>query len=305
MNPNFVIIGLPASGKTTFLAALWHLIEADETDCRLKLDRYEGDLKYLNSIAEAWRTFKKVPRTSQVVGDVDVTIHFIDTQTDVRGRAFFPDLAGETFDVQIESRRCRPIFQKNINADDGILLFISANSKQDGLSIIELNSMMPSDEQSETLPEKVEPELDKSTSIVNDGERRQNAAALAEWEPKKVPAQVRIVQILSDLLRPPFMPRKRQLVVILSAWDVVKSTQLTPPAWLAANMPLVDQFVRTNEDSFSVKIYGVSAQGVSLDDSKAVGQAAKLTPSHRISIVGLSQSGHDITEPLAWLISAK
>src|SRR5260370_11015765 len=73
MNPNFVIVGLPGSGKTTFLAALWHIIEADETDCRLKLDHYEGDLKYLNSIAQAWRTFKKVPRTSQV-GDVDVVI---------------------------------------------------------------------------------------------------------------------------------------------------------------------------------------------------------------------------------------
>ena len=64
MNPNFVIIGLPASGKTTFLAALWHVIEADETECRLKLNRYEGDLKYLNAIAQAWRTFNKVPRTS-------------------------------------------------------------------------------------------------------------------------------------------------------------------------------------------------------------------------------------------------
>jgi hypothetical protein len=305
MNPNFVIIGLPASGKTTFLAALWHLIEADETDCRLRLDRYEGDLKYLNSIAEAWRTFKKVPRTSQVVGDVDVTIHFIDSQTNDKGRAFFPDLAGETFDVQIESRRCRPIFQKNIDADDGILLFISVNSKQDGLSIVELNSMMPPEEQLETQRENAELEPITSAAPGNDGDRNANVAALAEWEPKKVPAQVRIVQILSDLLRPPFVPRKRQLVVMLSAWDVVKSTQLSPPAWLTANMPLVDQFLRTNDDSFAVKIYGVSAQGVSLDDSNAVGQAAKLTPSHRISIIGPSQSGHDITEPLAWLISAK
>ena len=129
--------------KTTFLAALWHLIEADETDCRLKLDRYEGNLKYLNSIAEAWRTFKKVPRTSQVVGDIDIAIHFVDSHTQAKGRAFFPDLAGETFDVQVESRRCRPVFLKNVDGDDGILLFISSDSKQDNLSIVELNSMMP------------------------------------------------------------------------------------------------------------------------------------------------------------------
>jgi hypothetical protein len=165
--------------------------------------------------------------------------------------------------------------------------------------------MMPPEEQSETRQENVELEPGTGMAAENDDERNPNAPALAEWEPKKVPAQVRIVQILSDLLRPPFMPRKRQLVVILSAWDVVESTKLSPPGWMSANMPLVDQFLRTNDDSFSLKIYGVSAQGVSLDDSKAVGQAAKLTPSHRISIIGPSQSGHDITEPLAWLISAK
>jgi 3',5'-cyclic AMP phosphodiesterase CpdA len=74
---------------------------------------------------------------------------------------------------------------------------------------------------------------------------------------------------------------------------------------LAANMPLVDQFLRTNDESFAVQIYGVSAQGVSLDNTEAIGRAAKLPPSRRISIIGPSESGHDITEPLAWLISTK
>ncbi|TWA92612.1 hypothetical protein [Bradyrhizobium stylosanthis] len=299
MNANFVIIGLPASGKTTFLAALWHLIEADETECRLKLDSYEGDLKYLNSIAEAWRTFREVPRTSQV-GDIDVAIQLVDSVTGSKGRAFFPDLAGETFDVQVEARRCRPIFRKNVDADDGILLFINTNSRQDSLSIVELNSMMPPDDSGDGTAD-----TRPSASTVIEGEKEGDltASVQAEWEPKKVPAQVRIVQILSDLLRSPFTPRKRQLVVILSAWDVVASSRLSPPEWLAANMPLVDQFLQTNDNSFVTQIYGVSAQGVSLDNSEAVDRAAKLPPSHRISIIGPSKSGHDITEPLAWLIS--
>ncbi|WP_315753395.1 MULTISPECIES: hypothetical protein [unclassified Bradyrhizobium] len=304
MNPNFVIIGLPGSGKTTFLAALWHLIEADETDSRLKLDRYEGNLKYLNSIAEAWRTFKKVPRTSQVVGDIDVAIYFVDSQTQAKGCAFFPDLAGETFDVQVESRRCRPIFRKNVDADDGILFFISADAKQDNLSIIELNSMMPPEDREVTTTKKPAGLYTEVSDDVNDM-RDPEALPLAEWEPKKVPAQVRIVQILSDLLRPPFAARKRRLAVVLSAWDVVKSTGLSPAQWLASNMPLVDQFLQTNDEFYVARIYGVSAQGVSLDNIEAVDLAAKLPSSHRISIVGPSESGHDITQPLVWLISTK
>ncbi len=306
MNPNFVVMGLPASGKTTFLAALWHIIEADEVDCRLKLDHYEGDLKYLNGIAEAWRTFKRVPRTSQV-GDKDVAIHFIDAQTNAKGRAVFPDLAGETFDVQVESRRCRPNFIRNVEADDGILLFISADSRQDSLSIVELNSMMPSEDggpvasatdDGESKSLTANPSLD-----LGEGAQVSGASKPGEWLPKKVPGQVRIVQLLSDMLRPPFALRMRRLVVILSAWDVVSSTKLTPEQWLAANMPLVDQFLRTNAEYFTFQIYGVSAQGVSLDDKDAVDRAAKMTSSRRISIVGQTERSHDITAPLVWLIS--
>jgi hypothetical protein len=295
MNSNFVIIGLPGSGKTTFLAALWHIIEAEETACRLKLDRYSGDLKYLNAIAQAWRTFKKVPRTSQV-GDTDIVIRLLDSETGAVGDAFFPDLAGETFDLLVEARRCSAAFFQNTQSEDGILLFISADSKQDGLSIIELNSMMPASEsplkQGPIEAPKVDPDVDAK------------ADDLVEWEPKKIPAQVRIVQILSDLTRAPFAARRRKIVLVLSAWDVVASTGTTPASWLAAQMPLVDQFLRSNKELFETQIFGVSAQGVNLDDGAAVDRAATMTPSHRISIVGQSESGHDITEPLAWLISA-
>jgi hypothetical protein len=301
MNPNFVIVGLPGSGKTTFLAALWHIIESDETDCRLKLDQYEGDLKYLNSIAQAWRTFKKVPRTSQV-GDVDVVIQLVDSVTKAKGRGFFPDLAGETFDLQVESRQCSSIFFRNAESDDGILLFINVDSKQDSLSIVELNSMMPPESDLEATKDAPTPINDIDTPNADGLSDQTNRAW--EWEPTKIPVQVRIVQILSDLLRPPFTPRRRKIVLILSAWDVVASTVMSPTSWLAGNMPLIDQFLRSNSNLFESRIYGVSAQGVSLDDGEAVGRAAKMTPSHRISIVGQHESGHDITAPLVWLISA-
>src|SRR5471030_798979 len=127
MNSNFVIMGLPSSGKTTFLAALWHLVGANETECRLKLDGYRGDFSYLNFIAAAWRSFKPMTRTSQV-GDtsVNVTIQLRNDETGVSGAAFFPDLAGETFDRQVEERRCRHEFVDEFTAENGILFFINA-----------------------------------------------------------------------------------------------------------------------------------------------------------------------------------
>ncbi|NPE55985.1 hypothetical protein HLB25_15755 [Dickeya dadantii] len=290
MNTNFVIMGLPASGKTTFLAALWHLIEADETECRLQLDCYNGDdLSYLTLITEAWRTFQRVPRTSQV-GDKNVKIPLRNRENNSRGCAIFPDLAGETFDRQVEDRQCRSEFIENIGNDDGILFFINADVKEDTLSIIEFNARIPS------------PNVELRVGSIEHNEITPSTS-LREWEPKLLPSQVKIVQLLSDIIRPPFTPRNRRLALMISAWDLTRSTLLSPLQWLAANMPLVDQFLKTNGEYFTFQVYGVSAQGVSLNDDAAVDEAAKLAPSRRIQIVGPNGEGHDLTEPLVWLMS--
>lgn len=292
MNASFVIMGLPASGKTTFLAALWHLVESGETECRLVMDHYRGDFTYLNKIADAWRNFQKVPRTSQI-GDTDVTIYLHDRVTGARGTALFPDLAGEIFDLQVEERRCRPEFVEQADADDGILFFVNADVKEDDLSIIDLNARLPKE---------------AAGTVLAGGSQQEGGSApvvVPEWEPKFLPAQVRVVQLLSDLLRPPFTYRTRKLAFLISAWDLVRDQGHTPQQWLARNMPLVHQFLRTNGMSFTYQVYGVSAQGVRLDDDVAVDGATKIAPSRRVQIVGHDGEEHDLTAPLVWLMSAE
>ncbi|MEX3174060.1 hypothetical protein AB4M04_18490 [Serratia quinivorans] len=290
MNTNFTIMGLPASGKTTFLAALWHLVEANEAECRLKLDGCSGDFTYLNMIAEAWRSFSPVPRTSQI-GDKNVTIQLIDSDTHVSGQAFFPDLAGETFDRQVEERVCKPEFIEALSQNRGILFFINADVKEDSLSINEFNARLPAQ-----VPD---------ANSASDAKPDDTAAELREWAPRDLPAQVKVVQLLSDLIRPPFEPMKRRIAVMVSAWDLVRDMELTPSNWLATHMPLVAQFLRANQAYFEYQIYGVSAQGVSLEDDQAINDVAQRAPSHRIQIVGQESEGHDLTEPLVWLMSVK
>lgn len=294
MNADFVIMGLPASGKTTFLAALWHLVEAGEVDCRLKLAEFEGDLVYLNKIAEAWRTFQKVPRTSQV-GDVDVTMRLMDSETGATAIAFFPDLAGETFEAQVAQRRVRPTFVEHVSKDSGLMLFLSANvTSGDAMSVVELNAMLP--------PEPDSGEQSTGGDVVNEqGETH----ALPEWTQAQVPTQVQLVQLLSDFLRGPFYARKRRLAVIISAWDLVVAMKLSPEKWLDAHMPLLSQFLKTNGASFEPQIYGISAQGVNLEDGPAVQSAARLLPSRRIQVVSPDGPGNDLTLPLVWLMSSE
>ncbi|KKW51706.1 hypothetical protein XB02_04720 [Pantoea ananatis] len=287
MNTNFIIMGLPASGKTTFLAALWHLVEANEAECRLRFVGGSGDYTYLNMITEAWRTFNPVPRTSQV-GDKDVTIQLMDMETQACGQAFFPDLAGETFDRQVEDRVCKPEFIEALSQNRGILFFINADVKEDALSINEFNARIP-------------PVVFDADPFVES----ESSTELKEWSPQDLPEQVKIVQLLSDLIRPPFELFQRRIAVMISAWDLVRDMQLTPSEWLASHMPLVSQFLKANSIYFESRVYGVSAQGVRLEDEAAINDIARRTPSQRIQIVGQAREGHDITEPLVWLMSVK
>lgn len=280
-------MGLPASGKTTFLAALWHLVEANEAECRLRFVGGSGDYTYLNQITEAWRTFNPVPRTSQV-GDKDVTIQLMDDETRVCGQAFFPDLAGETFDRQVEDRVCKPEFIEALSQNRGILFFINADVKEDALSINDFNARIPA------------VEFDADSIVETD-----SSSELREWSPQDLPEQVKIVQLLSDLIRPPFELLQRRIAVMISAWDLVRDMQLTPADWLALHMPLVSQFLKTNSVYFESRIYGVSAQGLKLEDNEAIHDISKRIPSQRIQIVGQVREGHDITEPLVWLMSVK
>ena len=292
MNANFVIMGLPASGKTTFLAALWHLIESEETGCRLSLCGYSGELTHLNRITEAWCTFKKVPRTSHV-GDTNVTINLRDNQTGVSGTAFFPDLAGEVFDLQVEERRCRSELIEEVASDDGILFFINADVQDDTLSVVDLNARLP--------PQDSEEANTVSGSVDGDASA---ASFQREWEPKLLPLQVKVVQILSDLMRPPFRPRRRRIAVLISAWDLTRDMGFEPSQWLGAHMPLVDQFLKANVSTFESRTYGVSAQGVNLEDAPAVDAIAKRLPSNRVQVVGPEGESHDLTMPIVWLMSS-
>lgn len=286
----FVILGLPASGKTTFLAAFWHLMDSAEVECALTLDTVEGDLSYLNMIAEAWRTFKKVPRTSQV-GDMDVAINVRSTVNSEKAKLIFPDLGGETFDTQVETRRCKQDFVDGFSDDDGIMLFVSANTKEDYLSVVELNDRLPPDEGTD-LAEVAQDEKNEA----------EKSSDLVEWAPKMLPEQVRIVQILTDLLRQPFFWRRRRLAFIISAWDLVEPSDRLPMDWLETNLPLVHQFLMSNKQAFETKIFGVSAQGFDLADEKAVNNASVDDPSKRINIVAEDSSGCDLSAPIVWLM---
>jgi hypothetical protein len=269
------VLGLPRSGKTTFLAALWHLIDAGEAASKLVLDRLVGDHAYLNSIVDAWRRCEEVPRTS-MAAETKVTIHVHAPDTGRKIALGFPDLSGESLEKQFAIRSCTQDYVDGFSDAGGVVLFVNADRPSDGMTLADIGP----------------PEID--------AEERADLASEKEWTADLVPEQVRLVDLLQFLLRPPFLRRQRRLVVVVSAWDVVISPKPTPAEWLERELPFLYQFLVNNPASFISRVYGVSAQGGSVTGEKR-NVLLSQTPSHRIECVGPGADPHDLTAPILWL----
>jgi len=273
------IIGLPSSGKTTFLAALWHLLDAGEVSSKFVLDKLEGDRSHLNTITEAWRKCEEVPRTS-MAAETTVSIHVKETISGKTSILNFPDLSGESFELQLSSRLCTPDFIDGLGGSGGILLFITANRSSDGITIADIAPLIPH------------------------GELEGQSEDHRDWEPEVVPVQVRLVELLQFLQQLPFQRRIRRISVIVSAWDVIESPDVNPLLWLEQELPLLHQFLSSNPESFLFQVYGVSAQGGDVTSNQKDELVIK-TPSTRISCIGLETTQHDLTSPIAWLMSSE
>lgn len=277
-----VVLGLPGSGKTTFLAALWHVIVEREIVTKLRFVTLRaGNATHLNKIAERWRQAKRQERTA-TDGDQLVSI-----SVQAQGRdpevIVFPDLAGESFRDMGEARECTLELAEHLGSN-GVLLFLNADKIQAPNWVVDLKK------QCEVLGLPYEPDL------------------VVPWNAKLAPTQVQLVDLLGMLQSEPLDTGPRRLAIILSAWDKVRPERLSPEDFLKQDLPLFYQFLKFGLDTrWSWRVYGVSAQGGDYDgDDKLSPEAEPLRnifcPSDRIAVVHEGEESHDITEPLYWVL---
>lgn len=277
----FVMIGLPASGKTSFLAALWYLVQHKEVDHRLTLECREGDSKHLNHISSLWASFEVVPRTS-TSSERTVSMILSDSVTKKTITLTFPDLSGESFMAQWVERHFTVSYDNFLKESVGGVLFISP---LDYRKPVRIASALP---------------LLKEMGAAGRSNGESDDSSIA-WDPTKAPTQVQLVELLQfvaerEYFKPPF-----RLALVISAWDQLKGVKATPVKWLVDEMPFLSQFLESNRRLFDFNVYGLSAQGGDYEDD--VGKLTGMKPSERILVAGDSVTNpHDLTELLTWLM---
>ena len=282
------IVGLPASGKTTFLAALWELVQEDRiTKCLRFHSIGDSDHAYLGKIVRVWRSAKEQERT-ELTGMTSVSLT-LQNEAGRVARVTIPDVPGEAFRSMWEDRDVEEALAESLGAGN-IMLLLHGNRIRSPAWVTERAAQRRTvkDQEPAGLPEK--------------------------WHPRHAPTQVALVDVLQHIARPPLGITGRKVAVMISAWDKVEGERLRPGEFLRVKLPLLAQYLAAGRDGWDHRIYGVSAQGGEYDENhkdkaapKKKADAERLrdvdVAAERIRLVSDDCETHDLTRPLQWLMT--
>lgn len=293
---HFLLMGLPDSGKTTFLVALWHVVESQEVPTSLVLKQFfEGNREYIEGARDRWLRYEKVARNKT---DASGPIRFSLSERGGAGdlRLTIPDLAGETFRQQFEDRAWSPAFEERVSGVAGLLLFVNAERHDEPTSIVELDDVL---EHGGSLAGEVGAADDPEASGEEEDEEDEVPFAIAQCC-----AAVKLVDLLQFIAsRAPKAPLP--LVVVVSAYDALDGTRYErdPSLYLSERVALLDQYLKSNPEIFTSRVVGLSAQGTDYENQDAVAKLqTRINASDRIRVVATgSDVHHDVSEPIRWL----
>ncbi|MTH15873.1 hypothetical protein [Flavobacterium sp. LC2016-01] len=283
-----MFLGLPNSGKSSFIGALWHVMETSEIEANYTVKIQPEDREHLNMLRQSFLDCIAPERTK--TGFVkNIKLSIVEKNSGVVSDFIFPDLSGETYSSQFSYRKMTKEYVDQIKECNGLMLFVNPDYIKSPNLISDISFLLGEDKAvtEETMTSEHVP-----------------------WEIEMTQTQVVIVDVLQMIVRHINKPIK--ICLIISAWDLIKTLPgddgaQTPVKWLGNRMPLLKQYLEANKSSFLYETFGVSAQGGSY---KAEGKDTiveqlllKNKQSERIIVQNGDSQSNDITMPLKWIIN--
>lgn len=282
---NCLIAGLPDSGKSTYIGALWYVLQNDVDKIQLSLvsstDNLPENTKQLNTLSKTWHNVEDMDRTSN---DVPNSISLILKRQgdDNEFTLNLPDFKGESIRAIVTKNHPKELDDWCEKAD-GLIFMISDISH----GIFEDDFISDDDEVDDTNKLSQPPQL----------------------EPKSItPATLNM--ILLKYLKEKLQTDK--VVICLSAWDKVeKECKSSPEDYLKNNSPALYNFICYHFPAAT--FYGLSAQGDSYRyeseaETKKVSKECKedlqkrMRSGKRAYIYDGKEKSFDITKPIFKLL---
>lgn len=281
------MIGMPSSGKTTYLVSLVNMLMFGERETLLKLkscDQPDG-MENIQKAIEDFNRFQPVERT---IGATEgwIQLPLYDKQEN-RVCLRIPDLSGEIFRDLVDERRVKKDIALHLREADVLLFFLNFDtvSEEQRISLSEESAM-----------EIIEKDYD--SPVIEQGKAQ---IAKSEVQGNKPVTQTDLVELLQCVLH---LSKKRiKVKFVISAWDSVEkrlsAEERTPERCMEKFLPLFFQFLRSNTNGVDAEIWGVSAQGFDFSDPKELEeQIADNWGNHARSITPYGKETHDLTRLL-------
>jgi len=301
-----LVMGMPRVGKTTFLAALWHVLTSEEVGGALTLDFLQPSRGHLNTITKLWREWKEIPRTT-MTKERSITINL---RIPGQPRVFtleVPDASGDAFRRMFEMRQCRAEFAELASSAEGILLFIHprhavAPQSIDATVAAMIEEVAEDDEVEAVGDTHATPARDAGSAGAASAQAisgEESTSAVLKWAPHRAAYQAKLVDLLqiTNYFRD---TRPCRISVIVSAWDLCLEEKLPPDRWLENRLPLLYQYLVSNQRKQPFEVFGISAQGAELNNPGVL--LDLIHASGRISVISRSGLSKDITLPIRFLI---
>lgn len=278
MEKKCFIAGVPGAGKTTYIAALWDIIQRNGGGLELQFSTKQENATYLNEIWEYWVSMKKIERSKTPVPD-DITIN-VKRASDGESLVLdIPDFMGEQFQRIIDHTLPENI-QKWIAQSDRMLYLI--NNLNDSLKDdLESNEEQEGDDADDRAKEKDE------------------APRLAPENMLQASQNMMVLKYIAN------HSKMKRVAIGLSAWDVKMNGGKTPEEFLKQRSPALYNFIKLHFTD--CVFFGVSAQGFDYKDVVAKGSEMKEKARHSsrafIAYGDEKDLSPDLTRPFNYLIS--
>lgn len=241
MIKKYYIMGLPSSGKTTFLAALGYaLLMSNENTITLENC---SDLEYINNIAGQWSSCCQTDHTH-----IETREEIRMTVSEAGGDGYelqLPDRAGELFKKKHRSESSMTELRSALWEDTKILFFINP-------TLIRPEPMIG--DVSEKYRECVNTEKSGQTDE-RLGENTLDPSSFALGD------QAEHVELLQSALESGLA--LIDITVVISAWDIIAKDERIkkPEDALYYRLPLLWQVIESHKDVLHINYWGISAQG--------------------------------------------
>ena len=228
-----MIAGLPGSGKSTYIGALWYCLMHPEKIEGIKMvaDKMNlaDDLTVLNRLSDAYKDVKLIDRNYSYQNET-VQINLKVADSDTRLQVEIPDFLGENFRDLVELKESE-LVSEWLKDTDTLVYF--------------MNEVTPPEFEDDHGPE--------------DDENPMPAKEVPQFSIKTISAVAMNIMVLKCLLNKKSF---KKVVIVLSWWDQKTNngtTKNNPQEYLKDNSPALFNFIQYHIPNF--EIIGLSAQG--------------------------------------------